>query len=291
MRNHIKCIGLAFFTITLPFTVKAHSIIPDSFIEEGNYYIGNVFGNHNYTEHTNVHLESFFIMRKEVTFSLYQQVSAWGNDNGYIINNGCNGAEDENCLPPEKDGGLHPVTHIEWLDTIIFANALSEMLHLEPVYLMKNSEPLRRADRDNVIYVNLKATGYRLPGLNEWQVAARGGKSALKSHTYGNFHSGSDDAKKVAWYPELDSPHYGTQVVGKLSPNALGIFDMSGNVSEWVYDSYHLDNTIMYYFCGGSYLYHATTLASCDSHSSGITMSDIGFRLVRNSIFEHPWPE
>lgn len=272
--------------ITLPFYLKAHTIIPESFVEEGNYYTGNVFGRHNYAEHTNVHLESFFIMKKEVTYSLYQQVSAWANNHGYQINNGCNGAREEDCLTPETDSGLHPVTNIEWLDAIIFANALSEMLQLKPVYLMKNAEPMRAGDKNSAIYVNPKATGYRLPGLNECQVAARGGKPALKSNTYGDLHSGSNNAKKVAWYPEFDSPHFGTQIVGKLSPNALGIFDMSGNVSEWVFESYQLDNTIMYYFCGGSYLSHATTLASCDSHSSGITMSDIGFRLVRGSIHE-----
>ena len=282
----IKFKQFIFLVIMLPFNLQAHTIIPERFIEGGNYYVGNVFGNHNYAEHTNVHLGSFFMMNKEVTYSLYQQVAAWADDNGYQLNNGCNGAQYEDCLTPDHDSGLHPVTHIEWLDTIIFANALSEMLHLEPVYLLKNNEPIRANDINSVFYVNLKATGYRLPTLNEWQVAARGGKPALKSHTYGYLHSGSHDASKVAWYPEFDSPHYGTQTVGKLSPNALGIFDMSGNVSEWVYDSFQLDNTVMYYFCGGSYLYHATTLASCDSHSSGITMSDIGFRLARSAVLE-----
>lgn len=116
---------------------------------------------------------------------------------------------------------------------------------------MKNVQPLRTGNRNSAIYINPKAAGYRLPDLSEWQVTARGGKSALKSHTYGYLHSGSNDVSKVAWYPEFGSPHYGTQVVGPLSPNALGIFDMSGNVSEWIYDSYQLDNTLMYYFCGG----------------------------------------
>lgn len=282
----IKFTRFILLVIALSFNIQAHTIIPESFIESGNYYAGNVFGDHEYTAHSNIHLESFFMMKKEVTYSFYQQVAAWADDNGYLLNHGCNGAQYEDCLTPDHDSGLHPITNIEWLDTIIFANALSEMLQLEPVYLTKNNEPIRANDINSVFYVNSKATGYRLPTLNEWQVAARGGKPALKSHTYGYLHSGSNDASKVAWYPEFDSPHYGTQIVGKLSPNALGIFDMSGNVSEWVFDSYQLDNTIMYYFCGGSYLSHATTLASCDSHSSGITMSDIGFRLARRSVLE-----
>lgn len=279
-------VGLVYLIILFSFNVQAKTTIPESFVEEGDYYVGNVFGDHNYAEHSNIHLKPFFIMKKEITYSLYQQVSAWGNDNGYHINDGCNGAQYEECLAAETDDGQHPVTHIEWLDTLIVANALSEMLKLEPVYLNNNAEPVRGDDRNSAIYIAPRATGYRLPSLNEWQVAARGGKPALKSNTYGYLHSGSNNAKKVAWYPEFDSPQYGTRVVGQLSSNALGIYDMSGNVSEWVYDSYQLDNTIMYYFCGGSYLSHATTLASCDSHSSGITMLDIGFRLVRSSTLE-----
>lgn len=286
MKNNIGFKSLSFLIMTISCNVKAHTIISESFVEGGGYYVGNVFGNHNYAEHINVHLESFFIMKKEVTYSLYQQVATWGNANGYLINTGCNGAQYEDCLDPETDGGQHPVTNITWLDTIIFANALSEMRQLQPVYLMNKTEPLRAGDVNSAIHINPEATGYRLPGLKEWQVAARGGKTALRLNAYGDFHSGSSDARKVAWYPELDSPHYGTKTVGKLSPNALGIFDMSGNVSEWVFDSYQIDNTIMYYFCGGSYLSPATTLASCDSHSSGMTMPDIGFRLVRNSQFE-----
>lgn len=282
----IKFMRLIFIAIILFFNLQAYAIIPESFVEGGNYYVGNVFGNHNYTGHANVHLEPFFMMKKEVTYSFYQQVAAWADDNGYLLSDGCNGAQYEDCLAPDHDSGLHPVTNIEWLDTIIFANALSEMLQLEPVYLTKNNEPIRANNINSDFHVNPEATGYRLPTLTEWQVAARGGKPALKSSTYGYLHSGSNDASKVAWYPEFDSPYYGTQIVGKLSPNALGIFDMSGNVSEWVFDSYQLNNTKMYYFCGGSYLYHATTLASCDSHSSGITMSDIGFRLVRSSVLE-----
>ncbi|WP_299999877.1 SUMF1/EgtB/PvdO family nonheme iron enzyme [uncultured Cedecea sp.] len=286
MHTYIKSMKLIIIAIILPFNLNAHTLFFESFVEQGDYYVGNAFGKRNYQKHANVHLESFFIMQKEVTYSLYQHVSDWGDHNGYLISHSCNGAKDKDCLPSEMDYGLHPVTHIRWLDTIIFANALSEMLKLEPVYRMENGEPLRAGEVNSTIYVNSKATGYRLPDLHEWQVAARGGKPALKLNTYGDIHSGSVDAQKVAWYPKYDTPHYGTQIVGQLSPNALGIFDMSGNVSEWVFDSYKPGNTIMYYFCGGSYLYHATTLANCDSHSTGMAMPDIGFRLVRNSALE-----
>lgn len=273
-------------TFSFSFGLYAQTNISESLVEGGVFYVGDVFGKQDYISHANVKLKSYFIMKKEVTYSLYQQVYTWANANAYNFNDGCNGAIYEDCLPPERDGGKHPVTNIEWLDTIIFANALSEMLQLEPVYLLQNNQPLRTNDKSIVFHVNETATGYRLPTLNEWQVAARGGKPALKSGTYGLRFSGSDDAKNVAWYPAFSSPDFGTNVTARLSPNALGLYDMSGNVSEWVYDSDNLNKVKMYYFCGGSYLFQSATLASCDSHSAGFIMPDIGFRLARGASSE-----
>jgi len=287
MGGYIKYLTLLAL-ITLPFELRADLAISESLVEKGDYYVGHVFGKQPYAAHTNISLAPFFIMKKEITYAFYQQVLNWANEHGYSLNSGCNGALYEDCLLPDQDSGRHPVTNIEWLDTVVFANALSEMLNFKPVYLMQNGQPLRSSTQVTAFSVDPKATGYRLPTLNEWQVAARGGKPAMKSGSYGHRHSGSNEAKKVAWYPPFDGPDaVGTAMVGQLSPNALGIFDMSGNVSEWVYDSYQIDNTAMYYFCGGSFLSHATSLASCDSHSSGFVMPDIGFRLVRSTLVEH----
>ena len=73
---------------------------------------------------------------------------------------------------------------------------------------------------------------FRIPSEAEWEFAARGGNK-----THGYSYAGSDSIDEVAWYGGNggNSDHM-THPVGQKKPNELGLYDMSGNVSEFCLD-------------------------------------------------------
>jgi formylglycine-generating enzyme required for sulfatase activity len=76
------------------------------------------------------------------------------------------------------------------------------------------------------VYYQLAAGVFRLPTEVEWEYAARGGSFQTETD-----YAGSGIGEDVAWYD--DNSGRETHPVGLMQPNALGLYDMNGNVWEW----------------------------------------------------------
>lgn len=100
--------------------------------------------------------------------------------------------------PPDYKGPNYPVSKATYYNCLEFINKLNQLTH-------KN---------------------FRLPREEEWEYAALGGK-----YSHGYQYSGSNSPYEVGWYK--DNSENTKHEVGLLKPNELGLYDMTGNVSEW----------------------------------------------------------
>ena len=128
--------------------------------------------------------------------------------------------------PSNFKGSLRPVEMVSWCDAVLFCNTLSEKEGLEPCYAWP--EPFEN-DNDwaEKVRWNRSANGYRLLTEAEWEYCAKAGTDFL--------YAGSNVPEEVGWCGE--DYKNATHPCGEKNPNGFGLYDMSGNVWEWVWDS------------------------------------------------------
>jgi len=168
--------------------------------------------------------------------------------------------------PSSFKGDQLPVETVSWRDAVAFCNALSTRYGLQKCYAFD--------DQIDDFSFDHEANGYRLPTEAEWEYACKAGD---KSNRYGELN-------EIAWYKDNagKTPHD----VGLKQPNALGLYDMLGNVWEWCTDVY--DGTVYGSYRiirGGGWCDEERSCLATNrrrSHPRSFKIDDLGFRIARN---------
>ena len=214
-----------------------------------------------YSSGTFVFTSGFYMDKTEISRDTWETVKVWGLSNGYTFDNSGNSTAAD-----------HPVIGVSWYDVVKWCNARSEMEGLAPIYFTDATRTTVYRTGQVILrntYCNFTAPGYRLPTRAEWSKAAWGGSTSGQYPWPSYYGSGAEvlDSGKgnygisstkmhqwdsaavstsTAGYLTTPCGYYNgsQQVIGapvgvvmKDMANGFGLYDMFGNVGEWLWDS------------------------------------------------------
>ncbi len=148
----------------------------------------------------NVELSDFYIGEFEVTQGLWEEVMETTLADQLKISN---------YTETFGEGANYPMYYVSYAESVEFCRRLNKIL-------------------EDTLPKNFR---FRLPTEAQWEYAARGGANERPTK-----YAGSNLLKEVGWYK--DNSGEGTNPVGLLKCNELGVYDMTGNVWEWCLDWY-----------------------------------------------------
>ncbi len=192
-----------------------------------------------------------------------------------------------------------PISNISWIEAVRFCNWLSDKEGLDKVYIF---------DKTKYLEANLQNNGYRLPTEAEWEwLARKAGRNNQTKFSWGTGlpipkMSGNLADESVIGFQELYIPNYKDNYrllapVASFKKDISGIYDLTGNVKEWVHDYYLVSvpkSNMIYYdptgpergvghvVKGSSYLSATLNEVRASYRDSEVHKKvDIGFRIVR----------
>lgn len=263
------------------------------FVKGGQFRMGDSTGNADEKPLHDVFISDFYLSKTEITvqqFETFIRASGYRTDAengngsfvwgklGWALKDSINWRCDElgQSIGPRRAN--YPVLHVSWMDAAHYCNWLSEQENRKKVFDFQPEKTVIHPDAD----------GYRLPTEAEWEYAAKAGS--------GFRFAGSDRLEEAGWFS--GNARGSVHQVAQKQANALGIYDLSGNVWEWCLDTYSPD----FYgksadakdpFCadqfagkslrGGSWHNNARhcRISNRTSRFADARDGNIGFRLVR----------
>ncbi len=200
---------------------------------------------------------AFYLGTKEVTNAQFREFQ--------------NEHSSSNVKGQSLDGNSYPVTNISWQQAALFCNWLSEQENLPAFYLLEEGL---------VTGFNPQSHGYRLPTEAEWTWAARVEQGKMLKYSWGEQlpptkNSGNFADRNAAPLVGLvqvsyDDGYAATAPVGSFQPNQKEIYDLAGNVSEWINDFYDI-----------------TTGLSVKADVDPLGPSEGDFHVIRGSSWAH----